>query len=149
MEMSDPESEWFKVRIENGVKQVFDPLRKKYLVLTPEEEVRQRFIHYLVVEKKYPIGLIAQEYQITLNKTSKRCDVVVFDKTGTPSMIVECKAPSVTITNNAFQQIGRYNIVLKVPYLVVTNGHTNYAMKLDLPNKKSLFLKEIPAYEDL
>lgn len=125
---------------------IFDNLRKKYLVLTPEEWVRQHFVHYLISEKKYPISLIAIEKQLTLNTRKKRTDILVFNQIGTPELIVECKAPSVKITQDTFDQIARYNLKLNANYLIVTNGLTHFYCKMDFKNKTYIFLRDIPAY---
>ena len=100
---------------------IFDRLRKKFVALTPEENVRQHFVEYLIKERAFPAGLMNNEISIMQNGIKRRCDTVVFDRTGEPLMIVEYKAPHVKITQEVFNQIYRYNLVLKVKYLVVTN----------------------------
>lgn len=136
----------FKIKNSENKMLIFDNLRKKYLVLTPEEWVRQHFVHYLISEKKYPISLIAIEKQLTLNTRKKRTDILVFNQIGTPELIVECKAPSVKITQDTFDQIARYNLKLNANYLIVTNGLTHFYCKMDFKNKTYIFLKDIPAY---
>ncbi|WP_438972087.1 type I restriction enzyme HsdR N-terminal domain-containing protein [Polaribacter sp.] len=136
----------FKIKNSENKMLIFDNLRKKYLVLTPEEWVRQHFVHYLISEKKYPISLIAIEKQLTLNTRKKRTDILVFNQLGTPELIVECKAPSVKITQDTFDQIARYNLKLNANYLIVTNGLTHFYCKMDFKNKTYIFLKDIPAY---
>ncbi len=121
-------------------------LRKKNVVLTPEEWVRQNFIQYLIIEKKYPKSLIAIEKQLKINNLSKRTDILVFDKTGLTNIIVECKAPTVKITQDAFDQIARYNLSLNSNYLIVTNGMQHYYCKMDYQLKKYNFLNDIPDY---
>ena len=135
-----------KIAVTDGKKMVFDPLRRKYVALTPEEWVRQHFVHFLIQHKGYPSGLLAKEGQLTLNGTRKRCDTVLYDRTRTPRMIIEYKAPTVPITRQVFDQITRYNIVLKVDYLIVSNGLEHYCCKVDYERFCCNFLKEIPDY---
>lgn len=125
---------------------VFDPIRKKYIVLTPEEWVRQNFIQFLINEKNYPASLIAIEMGIDLLNTKKRCDIVLYNTKGLPHMIVECKAPSIKISQDTFDQIARYNMTLKTDLLVVTNGMQHYICIMDHQDKLYNFLKEIPNY---
>lgn len=128
---------------------IFDTLRKKYVALTPEEWVRQNFVHFLIRYKNYPVGLLANEVQISLNSTRKRCDTVLYNRNLTARMIIEYKAPSVNITQEVFDQITRYNIVLKVDYLIVTNGINHYCCKVDYRNNSYSFLRDIPEYSEL
>lgn len=138
-----------KVVVKDGKRNIFDPLRRKYVALTPEEWVRQHFINFLISCKGYPGSLLANEIAITLNGTSKRCDSILFDRQGQPQMIVEYKAPTVKITSKVFDQIVRYNIVLKVKFLIVTNGIDHYCCKVDYQNNRCVFLQDIPDYEEL
>ena len=126
---------------------IFDIIRKKFVVLTPEEWVRQHTIHFLTSEKKYPISHINVEKQLQLNDTVKRYDIVVFNKDGTIKIIVECKAPSIKTNQQTFDQIARYNLVLKSETLMVTNGLEHFFCKMDFANKKYLFLKDLPNYQ--
>lgn len=135
-----------KIAVTDGKKMIFDPLRRKYVALTPEEWVRQHFVHFLIQHKGYPSGLLANEVQLTLNGTRKRCDTVLYDRTRTPRMIIEYKAPTVPITRQVFDQITRYNIALKVDYLIVSNGLEHYCCKVDYERFCCNFLKEIPDY---
>lgn len=135
-----------KLRQQNGKLEVFDELRKKYVVLTPEEEVRQRFIHFLILDKKYPKGLLAVEYSLKVNQLKKRADIVVFSRFGHPLLVVECKAPSVKITQSVFDQIARYNMNLKVDFLMVTNGLEHFCCQLDFIKNTYVFLMEIPDF---
>ena len=135
-----------KIAVTDGKKMIFDPLRRKYVALTPEEWVRQHFVHFLIQHKGYPSGLLANEVQLTLNGTRKRCDTVLYDRTRTPRMIIEYKAPTVPITRQVFNQITRYNIALKVDYLIVSNGLEHYCCKVDYERFCCNFLKEIPDY---
>ena len=128
---------------------IFDPFRKKQVVLTPEEWVRQNFLQFLLIEKKYPESLIKVEMGLRLNKLPKRSDVVVFDNHGKPVLLVECKAPDIKISQKVFDQIARYNMTLKVEYLIVTNGLKHYCCKLDYTNRSYTFLKEIPAFSEI
>ena len=125
---------------------VFDPIRKKYIILTPEEWVRQNFIQFLIVEKKYPTSLMAVEMGIDLLNTKKRCDIVLYNTKGLPHMIVECKAPSTKISQDTFDQIARYNMSLKTDLLIVTNGIQHYICMMDHQNQRYHFLKDIPDY---
>lgn len=122
----------FEARIieENGKKRIFDVIRKKYVSLTPEEWVRQHFIHYLL-SIKYPAALMAVEKNVTVNGLKQRADIVIFNRLGKPMVIVECKAPGVIVDNTTIAQAARYNINLEVPYLVVTNGINNYCVRID------------------
>ena len=120
-----------KIADKDGKRYILDILRKRYVALTPEEWVRQHFVHYLINHMGYPSGLLANEVSIKLNGTSKRCDTVLYSTSLSPRMIVEYKAPVVNITQEVFNQISRYNIVLRVDYLIVTNGITHYCCKVD------------------
>ncbi len=126
---------------------VFDIIRKKYILITPEEHVRQQFIHFLIQEKQYPKGLLAVEKQLKIFDKIKRTDIVLYDKQGNVSIIVECKAPEVKISQDAFDQIARYNMNFKAKYLIVTNGISHYCCKPNYLNNSYEFLKEIPDYE--
>lgn len=129
--------------------QIWDIIRRKYLVLTPEEWVRQHFIHYLIEHKGYPVALLANEVTLKLNGTTKRCDTVLYTSTLAPRMIIEYKAPQITITQSVFDQIGRYNLTFKVDYLIVSNGLQHYCCQMDYEKKTYIFLKEIPDYKEL
>jgi hypothetical protein len=133
-----------------GEKQyIFDVIRRKYVVNTPEEWVRQNFIRYLVAEKGYVETLMSIEHEISLNRLSKRCDAVVFSKNGKPLMILEFKSPDVPVSQEVFDQIVRYNMVLKVNFLLITNGMKHFCCKINFQNKDYVFLREIPDYDDL
>ena len=123
---------------------IFDEIRKKFVVLTPEEWVRQHVIKFLLQEKKYPKSYINVEKNIKINGLSKRYDVVVFNPDGSIFLLVECKAPEVSITQNVFDQIARYNLKLNAQHLMVTNGLNNYFCLMDFLNEKYIFLKELP-----
>lgn len=136
-------------RLRNGAggMEVFDPLRRKHVALTPEEWVRQHFVDYMIGEKRFPASLMANEIGLTLNGTRRRCDTVVFDRHGQPMMIVEYKAPSVAITQRVFDQIVRYNMVLRARYLTVSNGLTHYCCCIDYATRSYVFLPELPDYD--
>lgn len=123
---------------------IFDEIRKKFVVLTPEEWVRQHVIKFLLQEKKYPKSYINVEKNIKINGLTKRYDVVVFNPNGSIFLLVECKAPEVSITQNVFDQIARYNLKLNAQHLMVTNGLNNYFCLMDFLNEKYIFLKELP-----
>lgn len=126
---------------------VFDEIRKKFVVLTPEEWVRINTVQFLLKEKNYPKSLINVEKQLKLNNTVKRYDTVVFNTDGSIFLIVECKAPSVAINQLTFDQIARYNLALEAQYLMVTNGLEHFYCQMDFENERYVFLKEIPNYK--
>ncbi|WP_369047550.1 type I restriction enzyme HsdR N-terminal domain-containing protein [Tenacibaculum sp. UWU-22] len=136
----------FKLKSNEKHTLIFDKIRKKYVVLTPEEWVRQHFVLFLIHEKKYPISLIAVEKQLTINNLKKRSDILVFSSNGLPHIVVECKAPNIAITQKTFDQIARYNLKLNASYLIVTNGLNHYYCQMDTKNKTYIFLKTIPSY---
>lgn len=123
---------------------IFDEIRKKYVMLTPEEWVRQHVVHFLMNVKKYPKSYINVEKIVRLNDMNKRYDVVVFDPKGGIFLLVECKEPQVEITQGVFDQIARYNSSLNAQLLMVTNGLNHYYCKLDYENKKYQFLADLP-----
>lgn len=133
-------------RIIESRSEVFDNVRNVWILLTPEEWVRQNIIHYLINENKIPKSLIAVEMPIKMNSMQRRCDIVVYTKSGKPKMIVECKAPSVKINQQTVDQASRYNLTLKVPFLLVTNGLQHYSFFIDFENKTTEVLKTIPDY---
>ncbi|MDN0064976.1 type I restriction enzyme HsdR N-terminal domain-containing protein [Bacteroides gallinaceum] len=139
----------FKIANKDGKKFIFDVLRKKYVTLTPEEWVRQHFTHYLLEHKGYPWGLLANEIQLNLNGMKRRCDTVLYNRNLTARMIIEYKAPNVEITQAVFDQITRYNMVLKVEYLIVSNGIHHYCCHIDYTTHSYTFLPTVPAYEEL
>jgi hypothetical protein len=136
----------FKLKSKENKTLIFDKFRKKYVVLTPEEWVRQHVAYYLLEEKKYPISLIAIEKQLIINNLTKRSDILVFNQTGTPEIMVECKAPSIKISQETFDQIARYNLKIKANYLFVTNGLTHFYCQMDFENETYIFLKELPNF---
>jgi hypothetical protein len=116
----------FKFRKEEGKEYIFDPLRKKWLLLTPEEWVRQNFVRYLTEVKKYPSALIAQEKMIHVGELKKRFDILVYDNNHEPWLMVECKAPSVALDEIVLHQLLRYHSSVQSGFLVITNGEHNY-----------------------
>lgn len=132
---------------EDGKALIFDEIRKKYVVLTPEEWVRQHFVNYLVTEKSYPRGLMALEVMFKMNKLVRRVDILVYNKKGEPLLIVECKAPEVKINAAVFDQIVSYNIKFRLKYIIVTNGLQHYACSINLETGEWSFLDAIPDYE--
>lgn len=139
----------YKVIKQNGKPAIFDVIRKKYVALTPEEWVRQHFVHYLIEHKGYPAALMANEMAITLNGMTRRCDSVLYDTKLQPRMIIEYKAATVPITQQVFQQICSYNFVLKVKWLIVSNGLQHYCCHLHPETQQFTFVKDIPFYEEL
>lgn len=137
------------MREQDGKPQILDPLRKCYVALTPEEWVRQHFVNYLCTSKAFPAALMANEVQIALNGMKRRCDTVVYDKELRPRVIVEYKAPTVKITKDVFAQISRYNLTLKVDYLIVSNGLKHYCCRMDYERNSYTFLQEIPGYSTI
>ncbi|TXD50694.1 MULTISPECIES: type I restriction enzyme HsdR N-terminal domain-containing protein [unclassified Polaribacter] len=136
----------FKLKSSENKTLIFDNLRKKYMVLTPEEWVRQHFVQFLIDVKKYPRSLIALEKQLTINNRKKRTDILVFNTDGEHEIIVECKAPSIKITQATFDQIARYNLKLNANYLIVTNGLEHFYCKMDFEKETYIFLETIPDY---
>ena len=138
-----------KIANENGHQTIFDVLRRKYVALTPEEWVRQHFVHYLIEHKGYPQALMANEIQLAIGNKKLRCDSVLYDRSLKPRMIIEYKAPTVNITQKVFDQITIYNMLLHVDYLVVSNGIKHYCCRMDYDNQKYLFLDDIPDYQEI
>jgi len=139
----------FRTTKQDGKRQIYDPLRQTYVRLTPEEWVRQHFVQYLIQELGVPAGLVATESTFRYQGQPWRADVVVHDRQGDPLLLVECKAPSVPIRQDAFDQGARYNLVLGARYLVVTNGHEHYACRVDTASGDYAFLDDLPKYETL
>jgi len=125
---------------------IFDAVRKKFIILTPEEWVRQHVVRFLLEEKKYPLSLINVEKVLMVNGLRKRYDVVVFNPDGTIFILIECKAPEVKISQAVFDQIARYNMTLEAEFLMVTNGLNHYFCQMDFENEKYEFLRELPYY---
>lgn len=126
---------------------IFDEIRKKFIIITPEEWVRQHVVQFLLQEKKYPKSLINVEKLLKINDLNKRYDIVVFNPDGSILILVECKAPEIKISQHTFDQIARYNMTLKAEYLMVTNGLNHYFCKMDYEKEKYDFLPELPDYK--
>ena len=135
------------IRVNHAANQVFDPLRHKFVALTPEEWVRQNILQHLMAVG-FPLGLMASEHPITYNGLQKRCDVVIFNRQAKPSLIVECKAPQVAITQKVFDQIATYNLQLHVGHLIVTNGLHHFCCKMN-PDGKVEFLRDFPLPDEV
>ena len=145
--MSPTQLTWFKTQAQEGRTQVFDPLRRRFVALTPEEEVRQKTLFLLVEHLGVPAGLLAVEYSVKVNGLDKRADAVVFGNEGRPLMIVECKAPSVTLTEAVLEQALRYHSVLQPPYLLLTNGIVTYCYKAEGASLQPL--NHLPDYQEM
>ena len=136
----------FRLKNSENNTHIFDVIRKKFVVLQPEEWVRQHCVQYLIHEKNYPISLINVEKVVLINGLKKRYDIVVFNPDGSLALVVECKAPKVKITQAAFDQIARYNLTLKAPYLMVTNGLNHYFCTMNHNLESFEFLESLPNY---
>jgi hypothetical protein len=141
----------YSFRIVHGEKSdlIFDSIRKKYVKLTEEEWVRQNFLQYLIQFGKYAPGLIGIEVTFPFNRMKRRIDILIHNRSGNPVMIIECKAPDISIDDKVFDQIVNYNMEFRVPYIVVTNGLVHYICKVDHEEKNWEFLNVIPLFEDL
>lgn len=138
----------FRIKSNENKLFIFDFIRKKEVVLTPEEWVRQHFLMFLVHEKKYPASLIAVEKKLTLNSLTKRTDIVVYNTLAQPEIIIECKSPDINISQEVFDQIARYNMQLNANYLIVTNGLAHYFCIINKQKDGYQFLKDIPDYQN-
>lgn len=136
----------FRFKNNENIRQIFDPIRKKFVVLTPEEWVRQHTLLYLMNEKEFPPSLIAVERKIPFKGIIKRYDIVVHNPNGSILLLVECKAPQIKINQDVFDQIARYNLSLNADLLMVTNGLNHYFCTLDYINKNYHFLRSLPSY---
>jgi type I site-specific restriction-modification system R (restriction) subunit len=140
----------FQIRKNAGGKlEIFDSIRRKYIVLTPEEWVRQNFVKYLVDYKNFPASLMSVEKALKVNNLTKRTDIVQYNKEGVPIVIVECKAPHIRINEDTFAQTAMYNLKMQVDYLIMTNGLTHYVCKVDYTNHQLEYLKDIPIFTEL
>lgn len=135
---------FLKTKNLQGKPKVFDPVRSNYMSLQPEELVRQLFLHYLIYIKKVPRGMISVEKQFRLNGMLKRTDIVVYNGKTNPYLLVECKSPDITLKQQVFEQASRYNLHLKAPFFVVTNGYETYCCAIDFNNENYIFLADIP-----
>lgn len=139
----------FTTRNAKGKEEIFDVIRRKFVALTPEEWVRQHFIHYLNTEKNVPLWMIAVEKTLIYNRMNKRADILVYSGNGKPLLMAECKAASVPINQRVFDQVARYNLTMRVPFLAVTNGLVQICCKINLDEASYEFLDDIPDYETL
>ncbi|WP_108867162.1 type I restriction enzyme HsdR N-terminal domain-containing protein [Aquimarina aquimarini] len=139
----------YRFRFKNSENKVsiFDRIRKKFIILTPEEWVRQHTVHFLIDEKKYPESLINVEKLIKFNDLNKRYDIIIFNPDGSIFLIVECKSTRIKITQEVFDQIARYNLALNAEYLMITNGIDHYYCQMNYTEKKYTFLKDIPNHK--
>ena len=137
----------FRFKSSENKVSIFDQIRKKFIILTPEEWVRQHTIHFLIKQKEYPESLINVEKLIKINDLKKRYDIVIFNPDGSIYLIVECKSPDVKISQEVFDQIARYNLTLQAEYLMITNGISHYYCQMDYNHKKYTFLRDIPDYK--
>jgi len=133
----------------NETRFIFDPIRQKRIVLTPEEEVRQQLIQYLIHERAYPKGLIGVEKGLLVYGRPRRFDILVHNTHGQPLMLIECKAKSVNLSQQTFDQVARYNIALRVPWLVISNGVEMYCAQIDFESSDYKFVPDIPQYAEL
>lgn len=139
----------FRIRKKDNKTEIFDPVRKKYFVLTPEEWVRQNMISFLNNEKKIPYSLMSVEKRVSINTQPQRFDLLIYNRSGNPVLIGEFKSPQIKITQVVFDQVVRYNMVFKVPYILVSNGLQHYICLVDLKKREYKFLKDIPEFSDL
>jgi hypothetical protein len=136
----------FNIKSESGRDLIFDAFRSRWITLTPEEWVRQNFAEYLVMDLEYPRSLLLLEQTITLNNLTRRCDIVAYNRSGVPVLLVECKSPDIVLSQKVFDQVARYNLVLGVKLLIVTNGLDHFCIQADPDAQKFSFLQEIPPY---
>ena len=136
----------FRFKNSENKPSIFDDIRKKFIVLTPEEWVRQHCVNFLMIEKKYPKSLINVEKELFINGRKKRYDIVVYNSDGSINILIECKAPKIPITQKTFDQIAQYNLTLNANLLMVTNGLNHYYCQMDYDNERYHFLKDIPKY---
>lgn len=137
----------YKVEKRDGVVYIYDTIRRKYVVLTPEEWVRQHFVHYLIDSRHYPSCLIAVEKEIDLYGLKRRFDIVCFDRNSKPFLIVECKAPTVILSQTVFDQVFGYNLIMAAPYVAITNGVTHHCGQVSA-DRQFIFLTEIPEFTE-
>ena len=138
----------FRIRSEGEKKLIFDDVRKKFVILTPEEWVRQNFIRFLITERKYPGSLMAVEKQLTGSRLTRRFDLLVYRRDGQPFLIAEFKAPGIKISQGTFDQVVRYNMSLKVEYVLVSNGLTHYTCHINYKENRFAYLPEIPFFQE-
>jgi hypothetical protein len=137
-----------KIQESKGKTEIFDTLRKKYVILTPEEWVRQHFVNMLINHYQYPKSLISLESGLKYNELQKRSDIVVYDREGKPFLLIECKSADVALSQQTFRQLSTYNFVIKSPYVAITNGLNNFCCKIDHSLGTYEFLKDLPAFKE-
>lgn len=139
----------FRIKDDREKQLIFDDVRKKFLVLTPEEWVRQNFIRFLIEAKGFSASLMAIETGLKINQNQFRADLLVYNREGKPLLVVEFKAPHVKISQDAFDQIARYNMEFKVPYLIVSNGLNHFCCQVDFESESYSYLKDIPEFSEI
>ena len=149
MKLNLPHYQFNIKKNDKGALVIFDHLRQRFITLTPEEWVRQNFVRFLIEEKQFPTALMGNEVSLLQNGIKRRCDTRVADIEGNPFVIVEYKAPSIPITQSVFDQIVRYNMVMKAKCLIVSNGLQHYCCKIDYENNSYSFLRDIPNYSEI
>lgn len=149
MKLNLPHYQFNIKKNDKGALVIFDHLRQRFITLTPEEWVRQNFVRFLIEEKQFPPALMGNEVSLLQNGIKRRCDTLVADIEGNPFVIVEYKAPSIPITQSVFDQIVRYNMVMKAKCLIVSNGLQHYCCKIDYENNSYSFLRDIPNYSEI
>ncbi|MBN2274982.1 MAG: type I restriction enzyme HsdR N-terminal domain-containing protein [Bacteroidales bacterium] len=138
---------FFRIKEVNSKKYIFDEIRRRFVVLTPEEWVRQHMIKFLIVDRHFPLTLFSIEKKHVHNRMVRRCDFIVYDRQGNPLLVAECKAPSIEIGQQVFDQASRYNQQFNAPYLLITNGNKHFCCKVNTENHGFEFLHDIPSYD--
>jgi hypothetical protein len=139
----------FRTRLQNGRNEIFDPVRRRFVALTPEEWVRQHLILLLHQVKGYPLSVLGVEKQLLLNRQPKRFDLVIFRRNGEPLLLAECKAPGIEISEKTFDQAARYNLLLHAEYFLITNGMDHYTCRLDYEHRRYVFIPDIPDFQSV
>ncbi len=140
---------FFRIKEDHGKKYIFDEIRRRFVLLTPEEWVRQHAVNFLVKEKRFPMQLISVEKGFKQNRNRMRYDLLVYDRKGKPLMIIECKAPGVEINQHVFDQAGRYNHKHQAAYMLITNGMKHYCCFIDIASRQFSFLQDVPDYDQI
>ncbi len=149
MELLNLPTYFFRIKEDKGKKYIFDEIRRRFVLLTPEEWVRQHLVNYLITVKKFPLPLISVEKGFSSNRRKQRFDLLIFDRKGEPLMIAECKAPDVEINQQVFDQASRYNNRYKADYMLITNGLKHYCCHINKQNRQYKFLPDIPEYPEM
>lgn len=140
---------FFRIKEDRGKKYIFDEIRRRFVLLTPEEWVRQHLVNFLVTQKNFPLSLISVEKGFKNNRRKQRYDLLVFDRKGEPLMMIECKAPGIDINQHVFDQAGRYNNKYKAAYMLISNGMNHYCCLINKTSRQYRFLQEIPVYSEM